>query len=209
MYALLALTATLTGLYPLIYLMIDRRFGLLGLKDDALLLHIFWNVGFYTHIGLGGLALLTGWIQFSKKFRLRRLTWHRNIGKVYVVSVLLSALAGIYIGFFSTGGIIAATGFISLGVIWFYTTLKAYLYIKAKNTEGHEKMMIYSYAACFGAVTLRIWLPFLISIFDDFYIAYKIVAWLSWVLNLMVAYLIIRNKKRVYRRRQAVIQHKI
>jgi hypothetical protein len=54
-------------------------------------------------------------------------------------------------------------------------------------------MMIYSYAACFAAVTLRIWLPLLISITGDFFIAYPIVAWLCWVPNLIVANLIVKS----------------
>jgi dolichyl-phosphate-mannose--protein O-mannosyl transferase len=54
-------------------------------------------------------------------------------------------------------------------------------------------MMIYSYAACFAAVTLRIWLPLLIMIFGDFIIAYTIVAWMCWIPNLIVARLITRK----------------
>ena len=53
--------------------------------------------------------------------------------------------------------------------------------------------MIYSYAACFAAVTLRIWLPILLKIFGDFIIAYSIVAWLCWVPNIIVANLIVRK----------------
>ena len=49
------------------------------------------------------------------------------------------------------------------------------------------EIMVYSYAACFAAVTLRLWLPFLIAVFHDFETAYVIVAWLCWVPNLIVA----------------------
>ena len=53
--------------------------------------------------------------------------------------------------------------------------------------------MIYSYAACFAGAALRIWLPILIAFFGDFIVAYKIVAWLCWVPNLVVANIIIRR----------------
>jgi len=195
LWVLFAVFAILIGLYPVIYFLQDRKFGLLGGKSDELLANIAWNTGFYTHIILGGLALLIGWIQFSKKFRNRNLKLHRLSGKVYVIAVLLSASAGIYIGFFASGGIVAASGFISLGIIWFYTTLMAYIYIKNKRLEQHRQMMIYSYAACFAAVTLRIWLPLLSIGFGDFITAYRIVAWLCWVPNIAVAFLIIRNLK--------------
>ncbi|HCU44425.1 MAG TPA: DUF2306 domain-containing protein [Sphingobacterium sp.] len=50
--------------------------------------------------------------------------------------------------------------------------------------------MIYSYALCFSAVTLRIWLLILITFFQNFIIAYMIVSCLCWVPNLLVAYFI-------------------
>ncbi len=60
--------STLVGLYPSIYFLIDRRFGLLASKSAELLSDNLWNVAFYGHILLGGLALLIGWLQFSHKF---------------------------------------------------------------------------------------------------------------------------------------------
>ncbi|MFD2583062.1 DUF2306 domain-containing protein [Pedobacter vanadiisoli] len=194
LWVLFAILATLIGLYPIIYFLVDRKFGLLNSKSVELLANTFWNIGFYTHIIFGGIALLTGWTQFSPKMRNRRMALHRKLGKVYVIAVLLSALAGIYIGFFATGGLISSTGFICLGIIWFYTTLKAYLYIKRGEIEKHQKAMVYSYAACFAAVTLRIWLPILTMLYGNFSKAYLVVAWLSWVPNLLVAYLLTRKK---------------
>lgn len=190
LWILFATFALLIGFYPTIYFLIDRKFGLLNSKSAELLSNTFWNIGFYTHIILGGVALLIGWTQFSPKMRNRRMVLHRKLGKAYVVSVLLSALAGIYIGFFATGGWVSSAGFICLGVVWFYTTLKAYLYIKDGEIVKHQKMMVFSYAACFAAVTLRIWLPILTIMFGDFFKAYLVVAWLCWIPNLIVAYLI-------------------
>ena len=185
--------ATLIGLYPAIYFLVDRNFGLLSSKSAELLTNTLWNIGFYTHIILGGLALLIGWTQFSPKMRKWNLKLHRQIGKIYLVSVLLSAIASIYIGFFATGGTVASLGFIGLGIVWFYTTLKAYLYVRNGEIEKHQRMMVYSYAACFAAVTLRIWLPLLTMYFGNFEKAYIIVAWLCWIPNLLVACLITRR----------------
>lgn len=193
LWILSAVLATLIGLYPVIYFFVDRKFGLLNSKSAELLANIFWNIGFYTHIIFGGIALLTGWIQFNSKIRIKYVKLHRNVGMIYLVAVALSSLAGVYIGFFATGGLIASLGFITLGLIWFYTTIKAYFYIKARQIDQHQNMMVYSYAACFAAVTLRIWLPLLTMICGDFFKAYLIVAWLCWVPNLCVAYLITRT----------------
>ena len=57
--------------------------------------------------------------------------------------------------------------------------------------------MFFSYAACFAAVTLRIWLPLLTIAMGESNSAYRIVAWLCWVPNIIVAILILRNKKTV------------
>jgi hypothetical protein len=191
----IALFAIIIGLYPGMYFFKERTFGLLSSKSNELLSNALWNTAFYTHIILGGIALLIGWLQFNTKLRLRNLSTHIVIGKIYIVSVLFSALASIGLGFFATGGFITSTGFICLGTIWFTTTLLAYLKIKNMQVEQHRRLMIYSYAACFAAVTLRIWLPVLIIISGDFIVAYSIVAWLCWVPNLVVANLIVRNLK--------------
>jgi len=189
----LSVFAILVGLYPLIYFFIDRKFGLLQSKSNALLLDLYWNTGFYTHIMLGGIGLLIGWTQFVDNWRNKFPKWHRNIGKVYIAACLLSALAGIYIAFYATGGIIASSGFIALGVIWFYTTLKAYRHVKNGQFVKHQQMMIYSYAACCAAITLRIYLPLLIAYFHNFNTAYIIVAWLCWIPNMLIAYLLTRR----------------
>jgi uncharacterized membrane protein len=187
--------AILIGIYPVIYLIIDRRFGLLASKSDALLANVLWNVSFYVHIILGGIALLIGWIQFNDHIRLKNLTLHRTIGKIYVYAVLLSALGGIVIGFSATGGWISASGFVCLGIVWFTSTLLAFLAVRKKEIEKHKVMMIYSYSACFAAVTLRLWLPLLSMHFNN---AYLIVAWLCWVPNLIVAYFITQKLKISY-----------
>lgn len=182
------------GLYPFLYLLTSEKIGLLASKNAELLADTVWNIGFYGHIILGGVALMTGWSQFSKKIRTKNLKLHRNLGKIYVLAVLISGVCAVYIGFFATGGIIPAVGFICLGLIWLYTTLKAYFAIRAKDLQLHQGMMIYSYAACFAAVTLRIWLPLLTMVFGEFLIAYKIVAWLCWVPNMVFAYFWVRRK---------------
>jgi len=182
------------GLYPMVYVFASDDFGVLLSKSADLLSNSVWKIAFYGHIVFGGLALLVGWSQFSKRLRSKHLKLHRNLGKVYVVSALISGLCGVYLGFFATGGIVPSIGFICLGLIWLFTTIRAYMAIKAKDLTLHQGMMVYSYAACFAAVTLRIWLPVLTIIFGEFLLAYKIVAWLCWVPNMVFAMFWVRKK---------------
>ena len=192
-WVLVGIFATLIGLYPFLYFFIDRKFGLLASKSTELLNDTIWNIAFYGHIVLGGIALLIGWLQFSSQLRARNMRIHRNIGKAYVIAVLISGVCGLYIALHATGGVISILGFFSLGVIWLSTTSLGFNAIKKGNVQLHEKFMIFSYAATFAAVTLRIWLPLLTGIMGDFISAYRIVAWLCWVPNIMVAYLIVRS----------------
>ncbi|WP_422348845.1 DUF2306 domain-containing protein [Flagellimonas sp.] len=193
-WVVFAFLAIGVGFYPILYWVTSEPFGLLLGKAPALLESHLWNIGFYGHITFGGIALLTGWSQFSKKLRSRKLKLHRNLGKIYVISALISGVCAVYIGFYATGGWITSLGFIGLGLVWLYTTFKAYLAVRAKDLGLHQGMMIYSYAACFAAVTLRIWLPLLTLAFGEFLIAYKIVAWLCWVPNIFFAYFWVRKK---------------
>lgn len=193
LWFLFALFAILIGLYPLIYFFMDGKTGLLSSKPDWILNSTIWHISFYTHIILGGLALLIGWLQFNNKLRINKPQVHRNIGKVYIVSVLVSAIAGFYIALFAEQGLWASLGFVCLALIWFTTTLMGYITIRNKQVIKHQMFMIYSYAACFAAVTLRIWLPLLIISTGNFGKSYIVVAWLCWIPNLLVAHLIVRK----------------
>ncbi|MBC7774248.1 MAG: DUF2306 domain-containing protein [Phycisphaerae bacterium] len=186
LWILLIMSALAIGFYPVIYFFIDRRFGLLSTKSPELLGNIYWNIGFYTHIIGAGIAMLVGWTQFIPQLRNRYLELHRNLGKTYVIAVLLSGFAGYSIAFFATAGTVAQAGFIGLALVWLYTTLSAYNHIRKGRVAQHERMMTYSYATCFAAVTLRIWFPLLGAILQDLDLAYQISAWLCWVPNLLV-----------------------
>jgi uncharacterized membrane protein len=194
-FIIFALLCIAIGFYPLTYALVKESFGLLSSKDPFLLNSTIWNAAFYTHISMGGLALLIGWLQFVKRIRIKHVGIHKTIGKCYVIAVLASGLASLYIAYFATGGIIPSLGFTLLGLIWLYSTIMAYLSIKRGHIQQHQMYMIFSYAACFAAVTLRIWLPLLSSAFGEFLLAYKIVAWLCWIPNVWVAYIINRKLK--------------
>jgi uncharacterized membrane protein len=186
------------GLYPSIYYLTDMSHtGLLQGKSPAIKNNLVWHTLFYVHITFGGIALLTGWTQFSSRLRARYLSRHRLVGKIYVAAVLLSSCAGFYIALFATGGIISILGFGSLALIWLYTDIMAYTHIRHLNIPEHKKWMIRNYALTFAAVTLRIYLPLMTPFLfhGDFMAAYRTIAWLCWVPNLAIAELIIKSPK--------------
>lgn len=199
-WIIIIILAVNIGLYPLTFIGVDPNVGLLGTKSPELISDLLWNIAFYIHISFGGISLLIGWILFIKKIRQNKLSLHRLIGKIYVITVLFSSLSGFYVAYYATGGIIAQLGFTGMSLAWIITTLFAYIYIRRKEVKKHENWMIRSYAVTFTGVTFRLWMPFLIIVFDlDFLGAYPIDAWISWIVNLIIADLIIRQsfqKKR-------------
>ncbi|MEP6611981.1 MAG: DUF2306 domain-containing protein [Mucilaginibacter sp.] len=191
-----ALFAVAIGLYPLIYYFVDmNNQGLLQSKPVELKHNPIWHTVFYLHISFGGLALLTGWTQFSKKLRGRYLSAHRLVGKIYVLSVFISSCAGLYIALFASGGIISSLGFGTLALLWLFTDIQAYTSIRKLRIAEHERWMIRNYALTFAAVTLRIWLPLVTNLMHwDFIPSYRAISWLCWVPNLIIAELIIHRK---------------
>ncbi|GGH05874.1 DUF2306 domain-containing protein [Mucilaginibacter phyllosphaerae] len=191
-----AFFAIAVGLYPLLYLLIDMQSnGLLHSKPKAVLNNSIWSTAFYIHIAFGGLALLIGWTQFSARLRQRYLNSHRLVGKIYVIAVALSSIAGLYIAFFATGGIVCVLGFGLLAIIWLISNIMGYLTIRRGHVPLHQKWMIFNYALTFAAVTLRVWLSLLIIfVFHDFVPAYRVVSWLCWVPNLIIALIIITKR---------------
>jgi uncharacterized membrane protein len=182
--------AVFTGFFPFIFYIKRIDFGITIGKSSSLLSNPFWKFPFHTHFIFAAISLLTGWPQFIPKFRKKHPASHSTLGKTYIICTLFSAIAGIYIGFFATGGFSTKIGFITLGFIWLFTSLKGYQKIRQLKINEHQQMMIYSYATCFAGVTLRIELPILELFFDRAEIAYAITAWLCWIPNLMIAYLI-------------------
>lgn len=188
--------AIFIGLYPLVYFLFDMSNGLMNSKSVELLNNRLWQVGFYTHISFGGFALLSGCTQFLSGLRQKRLSLHRSLGKVYVASVMLSGVAGFGIAFAASAGAWAQMGFALMAFLWLYTTAKAFLAIKKRDIAQHQNWMTRSYALCFAAVTLRLWMPLFVGALGmSFDFAYPIIAWLCWVPNLVVAEWIIRRAK--------------
>lgn len=152
-----------------------------------------WIYVLYIHIATGILALLIGPFQIFMKQTKKRSLLHKRLGYVYVISITISGIVGIYLSFFATGGAAAGLGFLALDVLWVATTWTAIRKIIGKNVQAHQAWMLRSYALTFAGVTLRLWLAPMAILFGDFEAGYRVVAWLCWVPNLFIIEAIIRN----------------
>lgn len=141
----------------------------------------------FGHLAAGGLALVTGAVQFSSTLRWERPAVHRVLGLVYLVTVLVSGVSAVALAPTSNGGIAGHLGFGLLGTLWLASTGTAFLRVRDGDFEGHRRWMIRSYALCLAAVTLRLYLPLSSALGIPFADAYPAIAWLCWVPNLVVA----------------------
>ncbi|HSN73071.1 MAG TPA: DUF2306 domain-containing protein, partial [Steroidobacteraceae bacterium] len=138
-------------------------------------------------------ALILGPLQFIRRLRTRRPTWHRWIGRTYLgVGVLEGGLAGLYLAIHAFGGPVAQLGFAFLAIAWLQTGMLAYLAIREGDVSRHQKWMIRNFALTFAAVTLRLYLPSSAVAGIDFETAYPVIAWVCWVPNLLVAERVVR-----------------
>ena len=154
------------------------------------------------HAGGGIVALCLGPWGFWTAFRNKYPLLHRWMGRIYLLSVLIGGIAGLYLAVTALGGLPTRIGFSMLGTLWLTTGAMAYLRIRQGDVQVHRAWMIRSYALTFSAVMLRVWLPLFFALGYEFPEAYTTVAWLCWVPNLLVAELIIRNGKAQTERRQ-------
>jgi uncharacterized membrane protein len=151
---------------------------------------------FYIHVFSAILTLLAGFTQFNNYILTNHKKIHRKVGKIYVLIILFfAAPSGFFIGLFANGGLISKISFIILSILWFFFTLKAFLFIKDKNIENHKKFMYRSFALTISAITLRFWKVILVYLFHPAPMdVYQIISWLGWIPNLLIAEYIIYEK---------------
>jgi hypothetical protein len=77
---------------------------------------------------------------------------------------------------------------------WLTCSLLAYVAIRNKKYDDHRAWMLRSFSVCWAAVTLRIWLPLSEISGIPFGESYPVIAWISWVPNLIIAQWLISKK---------------
>jgi hypothetical protein len=152
----------------------------------------FYLPAFYAHIFGAATILIAGFLQFAKRVNTNR-KLHRILGKIYVFGVLFFAAPGAYVmTFFIHRGTGVFISFLVQNTLWVTFTISAWVLIKNKMIDAHIMMMRRSYALAFAAVTLRFYI-WALTVFGHgvaFDNNYVIIAFLSWVPNLLVAELI-------------------
>lgn len=183
-------------MFKLTYPYFSFRYDVDFLLTKQTLLHLrVWRWAFYTHIGSSLFVLLTGIFQFIPALLIKLPQLHRLFGKIYVLLVLfISAPSGLIMGYYANGGFWAKCSFVLISILWWSFTYLAYRFIRTGDLEKHRAYMYRSFALTLSAITLRTYvllMPYFIHLRgSDMYV---LVAWLSWIPNLLIAEWLIRK----------------
>ena len=176
--------------------MVDPNFELFISRKDLILTNTsLWIVMIRIHILLAIIALLTGPLNVIKRIRIKSINFHRWNGRLYVLSIILNFIPGVYVSFFATGGWPSTIGFLILNTLWLSTTILGFWYIKRKNVILHSQWILRSFFLSFANMTIYIIVAIIHNVLNFSYgSAYTIAVWLCWILNLLIAEILIRKK---------------
>ena len=164
-----------------------------------------WNEPFgpllTVHILFGTLAILAGPFQFFPAIRKKHPRIHRTTGRIYLVSVLMAAIAATILAIADDilvqHRLVFGVGLLGLAAAWFVTSGMAYRAVRIRNFVQHREWMVKSYVVTCGFTTFRI---FAVTIARYFEIDYKqemsnIMAWACWSIPLLITEAWLQAKK--------------
>ena len=186
------------------WLMIDLTLPYLSFTYDVdflltkqKIIHLrHWRYAFNAHILFSIFSLIAGLTQFSQYILSKHKKLHRMMGYIYVVDVIcIAGPSGLIMACYANGTIVAKTSFVLLSICWIGFTCMAIIKALQKDVVEHEKWMIRSYALTLSAITLRL-LAFILPKFVHLtaHTEYALIAWLSWIVNLLIAEWIIFSR---------------
>lgn len=181
------------------YIPYNSDVAFLRIKQDVVSIPVYLPT-FYLHVYSSMLVLLAGFTQFSKCFRSHFPFWHRRLGSLYIVIVIfLSGPSGLLMGYYANGGWSSQLAFCLLAILWIGYTVIAWQKGRCRDWPAHRNFMIRSFALSLSALSLRLWKFGLVAAFAPRPMdVYRWVAWLGWVVNLLLAEWVIykiSNKK--------------
>jgi uncharacterized membrane protein len=190
----LAFFCWLMAAITMAYIPYNTDVGFLRIKQQYIDID-HWRGAFFIHVYASMWVLFAGFTQFSKRLLKGNPRLHRTLGYIYVVDVLLiTGPAGLIMGFYANGGLWSRIAFVALAVLWIFFTAMALVKARQKNFKAHRQYMIRSYALTLSAITLRAWKYAITNTMTlppmD---VYRVVAWVGWVGNLIVAEFLIRK----------------
>jgi uncharacterized membrane protein len=138
---------------------------------------------FRLHMASSGMALLLlPWILLLR----HRRSPHRLLGRAGAVLLLVGAATALPVALRSEALPLARAGFFIQGSLCLVFLIEGVKAIRERDIERHAQLMLRVSALVFGAVVLRIMMAATMSLGLPFDPTYATVAWLSWMVPLMI-----------------------
>ncbi|QEG37457.1 hypothetical protein Pr1d_48030 [Bythopirellula goksoeyrii] len=140
---------------------------------------------FYAHILSGPFTLFAGLVLLSDSVRRRFPAWHRRLGRVQVLCVLLLVTpSGLWMARFAATGAVAGVGFAMLAIATALCAAMGWRRAVQRRFDEHRQWMLRCYVLLCSAVVLRKigGLSEILEVEGT----YPIAAWISWLLPLIV-----------------------
>lgn len=159
--------------------------------------HFFgpYRWAFYTHLAAGPFTLLAGLLLLNERFRLRRPTWHRGLGRSQVACILLLLTpSGFWMAFYAATGQIATVSFAMLALATAFCAAMGWRTALQRRFAVHRVWMQRTFLLLCSAVVLRVAGGFATVMEIDAPWYDPVASWACWVLPL-AAYELIRVAK--------------
>ncbi|MGH3349930.1 MAG: DUF2306 domain-containing protein [Nocardioides sp.] len=174
-----------------------------------------------THIFFGSVMLCCGVLQLWPWLRNNHPKVHRWTGRTYVTTAIPTGVAALVTSQFPAAGPSQQVGNTFLAVLFLLFTVQGFRAVRQRRFKDHREWMYRSYAMAFSIVANRFWGMVMVMLFvpevmsgadfgtEDPTLASAAAAsaWVSWVVNLLIAEWIIHRKPR--RRRQESASRKV
>lgn len=152
------------------------------------------------HIIFGMTALILGPFQFINSIRTKYPRTHRTMGKIYLMSIVIAAIASLYMSvdkiIFGEKAIAYGFGLFMLAAVWLLTSGMAYWAVRSRNFVQHREWMVRSFVVTCAFVTFRLFARLLTQGFGiNESAASEIMAWACWAIPLMVAEVFLQAAK--------------
>jgi hypothetical protein len=150
----------------------------------------FWGAygwAFYIHLASGPLSLILGTILISDRFRKRFPTWHRRLGRIQGICVLLLvAPSGLWMARYAMTGAVAAAGLGSLAVATAACVVVGWRAAVLRRFAEHRRWMWRTFLLLCSAVVIRLIGGLATVAHWDALWIYPLSAWVSWLAPLLV-----------------------
>jgi hypothetical protein len=116
--------------------------------------------------------------------------WHRPLGYVTAVAVMLGALTSLPVAFYSHSVVAARLGFLAQGIVWLGLIALGIIAVRQRRFGDHARLMLAMAAVASGALWVRLTTTVATGYDLPFDPVYGCAAWLGWLVPLAVVTLL-------------------